>query len=76
MSLVNSYGEKMCQMSVYLEEDGKQELILENATLLEVNSDGALVTTLFAEPKTVAGALVKKIDFLAGKVVLAKDLKE
>ena len=66
----------MCQMSVYLQEEGNQELILENATLLEVNSEGATVTTLFEEPKTVAGALVKKIDFLAGTVILTKNLKD
>ena len=66
----------MCQMSVYLEEDDNQELILENATLLEVDSEGATVTTLFEEPKTVAGAMVKKIDFLAGTVILAKEVKD
>ncbi len=66
----------MCQMSVYLEKNGDQELILENATLLEVNRERALITTLFEEPKTVTGALVKKIDFLAGTVILAKKLEE
>ena len=60
----------MCQMSVYLEEEDREKLILENATLLEVTEQGASVTTLFEEPKTVAGAQVKKIDFLAGTVIL------
>ena len=61
----------MCQMSVYLKEEDGQKLILENATLLEVTEKGATVTTLFEEPQTVAGAQVKKIDFLAGTVILA-----
>lgn len=66
----------MCQMSVYLEKNDREELILENATLLEVNNKGATVTTLFEEPKTVMKAQVKKIDFLAGTVILTTKLED
>lgn len=60
----------MCQMSVVLDHDGQQEKVMENVTLLEVVPEGVRISTLFEEPKIVAGR-VQRIDFMAGTVTLA-----
>jgi len=62
----------MCQMSIVLEQDGKEELIQENATLLEVTKDGLMVSALFEEPRLIPKASVRAIDFLHGKVTVTK----
>lgn len=63
----------MCQMSVVLEKGEDQEIILENVTQLEDSPEGIRVVALFEEPKLVTGAKVKRIDFMAGKVVLIQE---
>ena len=62
----------MCQMSIVLEQDGKEEVILDNASLLEVVDDGVRVSALFEEPKLILHASVRAIDFLHGKVTVTK----
>ena len=62
----------MCQMSIILVQDGKEEVILENASLLEVTDDGVRVSALFEEPKLIRGAMVRAIDFLHGKVTVTQ----
>jgi predicted RNA-binding protein len=62
----------MCQMKVLLESGGREEIILENVTLLETTPEGMRVSTLFEEPRLVKGVL-KKIDFLAGRVILREE---
>lgn len=59
----------MCQMKVVLDHDGRQEKVMENVSLLEVVPGGVQVSTLFEEPRIVAGR-VQKIDFMAGTVTL------
>ncbi len=60
----------MCQMSVYIDRDGEQENIMENASRLEVADDIITVSTLFEEPKEVAGVQIQSIDFQTGKVII------
>ena len=60
----------MCQMSVVLERNGEQEVIMENVTLLEAKDEGIEVSTLFDPPKIVEKATVKKMDFNSGTVTL------
>ncbi len=62
----------MCQMSIILEQDGKEEIILENASLLEVTQDGVRVAALFEEPRLIEGATVHSVDFLRGRVLVRK----
>lgn len=64
----------MCQMSVMLQQQDREELVAENATLLELEGNGVKISTLFEEPKLVDGVEVSRIDFLAGKVVLTNKL--
>jgi predicted RNA-binding protein len=66
----------MCQMSVEYEANGTTRTVMENVTYLEAEGDGIRVSTLFEEPKVIAGAYVKKIDFMGGKVTLALIGKE
>ncbi len=60
----------MCQMKVMLDKEGKQELVMEDVTKLEVTEDGITVSTLFEEPKTVPGVAVQTIDFMSGILTL------
>ncbi len=60
----------MCQMTVLLEKDEREELVAEQTTLLEVTEKGVMIHTLFEEPQVVEGVTVARIDFLAGKVIL------
>jgi len=60
----------MCQMNVMLDSGDKPELIMENASILEVTDDGIQVSSLFDPPKLIPGVRVVKIDFMNGKVLL------
>ncbi len=60
----------MCQMKVMLDNEGQQELVMEDVTKLEVTGDGIRVSTFFEEPKTVSGVTVKTIDFISGTLTL------
>ena len=61
----------MCQISVLLDMEDRQETVMENVTALEVTPEGVSVRSLFEEPKLVVGARVRRIDFLGGTVTLA-----
>lgn len=60
----------MCQMSVVLDRDGSEELIMEDVTTLVVESDSMQISTLFEGPKVVEHVVIRSIDFMAGKVFL------
>ena len=60
----------MCQMSVVLEKEGNQEVIMENVTVLEAKQGGVEVSTLFDPPKLVPKARVQRMDFNSGTVTL------
>ena len=60
----------MCQMNVVLVHDGRQDTVMENASVLEVTPEGISVATMFEEPKVLKNAKIKKIDFLGGTVTL------
>jgi len=57
-------------MKVMLDKEGRQELVMEDVTKLEVTEDGVRVSTFFEEPKTVSGVAVKTIDFVSGTMTL------
>ena len=63
----------MCQMSVFLEKNGVEELLLEDVTNLSIETTGVTVSTLFEGSREVAGAVIDSIDFMAGKVLLKKN---
>lgn len=63
----------MCQISVVVEENGELENVMDNVTGLQVTDDGVVLTTFFEEPLSVPGTVIKRIDFLGGKVVLNRE---
>ena len=60
----------MCQTSVLMEKAGGDELLLENATSLEVLANGLRIASLFEGVKEFPGAAIRRIDFSGGKVFL------
>ena len=60
----------MCQISVFVEKDGAEELLLEDVTNLSIEPTGVKISTLFDGPREVADTVVGSIDFMAGKVLL------
>lgn len=62
----------MCQMSVLIVDDGVENLIMENVTHLQVSGDSIEVSAFFEEPRKIDAVLIQAIDFLGGKVLLAR----
>ena len=62
----------MCQISVVVEEDGREELVMEDVTNLVVDSDRLQISNLFEGPKSIDQVAIRSIDFVAGKVMLQK----
>jgi len=57
-------------MKIMQDNDGQQELVMEDVANLEVVEDGIRISTLFEEPKLIPGVSIKTIDFLSGKTML------
>lgn len=62
----------MCQISVVIERDGVEELVMEDVTNLVVDSDSLQISNLFEGPKSVEQVVIRSIDFMAGRVLLEK----
>ena len=60
----------MCQMSVYVEKDGIEELCFSDVTNLSVDGTGVKVSTLFEGETELHDTVLRSIDFMAGKVLL------
>jgi len=60
----------MCQLRAVLERDGKEEVVLDSITVLDVVDDGVVLSTFFEEPMKIEGVRVQRIDFLGGTLVL------
>jgi predicted RNA-binding protein len=61
----------MCLARVYLKEDDRDEIILENVASVEIRENSLLITTILRETK-IMEARIKSIDFANGNVVLEK----
>ena len=62
----------MCQISVVVEKDGMEELVMEDVTSLVVDTDKLEISNLFEGPKSIDRVAIRSIDFVAGKVLLQK----
>ena len=62
----------MCQMSVVIDNEGVEEMVMENVTRLQVSGTTIEVSAFFEEPRTVEEVFIQAIDFLGGKVILKK----
>lgn len=59
----------MCQARVYLRQDGRENLIMEEVAVIEVEGDTCILATLFGEEERVVGRIVR-IDLLKHRVHL------
>ena len=62
----------MCQMKIILKQAESEEVVLENASILELTDKGVMVSAMFEQPKLIPGAEVSYIDFLNGRVTVTK----
>lgn len=62
----------MCQMSVIVEEDGVEEIVMENVTRLQVSGTTVELSAFFEEPRRLESVFIESIDFLGGRLVLKK----
>jgi predicted RNA-binding protein len=62
----------MCQVSAYVKDGEKEELLKENVTKMEILEKGLRLSTLFEGPADLTDMILKHIDFSAGKIVLEK----
>ena len=61
----------MCQMSVVLEDDKGESLLMKNVSELKVTQAGIQLSQMFERPKDIKDVAITRIDFLGGKVYLA-----
>ena len=61
----------MCQSKAYLEQDGAEELLLEDVVMVEPDGDKLILMNLFGEQQTV-DAKIKMVDLLHHKIILEK----
>jgi len=59
----------MCLSKVYVDRNGKRELLMEEVTCLQVKGEKLLLTTLFGEQKEV-GADIREINFMSHSIFL------
>jgi predicted RNA-binding protein len=59
----------MCQSSVYIRKNGKEELIFKDATLVEPCEEGTRIEGFFTKPATVR-ASIAAVDLLNHKIIL------
>ena len=61
----------MCQSNAYLSDGGREELILEDVALVEVERNLVRMRTLFGEPVSLR-ARIRQIDLTKNRIVLEK----
>ncbi len=61
----------MCQSNAYLIGEGREELVLEDVILVEVDNDLVKMSALWGEP-ILLRARIKKIDLTKNRIVLEK----
>ncbi len=64
----------MCLSKVYLQKEGKDEVIVEEATNVNVidNTGTVEINSIFDESKKVKGYFIKEVDFLKNRMILSK----
>lgn len=59
----------MCEAIVYLNKDGKQEMLMENVVTVRPESDKLILIDLFGERREVRAA-IKEVKLLDHQVIL------
>lgn len=63
----------MCETNVYIEENGREELYLENVDILRPENGKIYMKNLFGEQKLFEGSL-KEISLARHKVILTQKI--
>jgi len=66
----------MCQVSAFVKDGDKEELLRENVTTMEMLGDGVRLSTLFEGPADYHKLSIHHIDFSAGRVILMRNEAE
>jgi len=59
----------MCEAIVYINKEGKQEMVMENVVTIRPETDRLVLVDLFGETKEV-DALIKEVKLVEHKVIL------
>ena len=62
----------MCIATVYVDEAGRMERVMQDVVSVELEDHGILMTTILGEEKLLKGK-IKNIDFLKHSVIVEKD---
>ncbi len=62
----------MCEATVYLDQAGQRQKVLENVARVELTGDGVVLRKLFEPPVTIR-AMIREIDFLKHSVTLVAE---
>ncbi|WP_136807392.1 CooT family nickel-binding protein [Desulfosediminicola flagellatus] len=62
----------MCEIRVVIEQNGVEEVLMENVTKLDVLESSVSITSLFEGSREIPDSVIRNIDFLSGKVFLQK----
>ncbi len=62
----------MCEANVYLEKDGKEELLLEAVYFIKPEEGKLLIVNIFGEQLTLKASF-KQIDLLHDRIILKED---
>ena len=61
----------MCETNVYIEEDGREELYLENVDILKPEGGKIYLKNLFGEQKYFEGS-IKEVSLIKHRIILKK----
>lgn len=61
----------MCEANAYIENEGVEELYLENVDIMRPEGEGIFLKNLFGEQKVFEGK-VKEISLIKHKIILTK----
>jgi len=61
----------MCELNAYIQEEGKEELILGNVDSMEVEDGILRLANIFGEEKVIQGAL-KRVSLRDNKIFVIK----
>lgn len=62
----------MCQVSMYVKENGEEKLLKENITTMKLGDNSVTVATLFEGETELKELILRHIDFSSGKVLMEK----
>jgi len=62
----------MCETNVYIEEDGREELYLENVDILKPEGGKIYLKNLFGEQKYFEGS-IKEVSLIKHRIILKKE---